>query len=122
MLVGGVGNLTLYTNVGARRLESGAVTGRNQYDAIVFNNPYDGPTGERTASLIREFTQSARRVLAPNGEIHINVTQALLKDVRGVASALGLADTRNSTLRSLRTFGQTKYYAPFTPHYTTGGP
>ena len=39
-----------------------------------------------------------------------------------VAMALGLADNRNSTIDSLPTFGQTKYFAPYIPKYTTGGP
>jgi hypothetical protein len=117
-LVGIFGNLSLYTNVDAKKLESGRVTGVSQYDAIVFNNPHDG---NRTASLIREFKQSARRVLAPGGEIHINVTKRLLQNHPEVWPELGVPNAKASTLNSLRTFRETDYYAPFMPHYTDGG-
>jgi hypothetical protein len=120
VFLGSDGNLTLYTNVDATRLESGAVTGVNQYNAIIFNNPY-ADNGRQTASLIRGFRQSAQRVLAPGGEIHINVTQKLLLDHEDVAAALGLSNNNSSTVKNLPSFGQTKYYAPFTPHYSAGG-
>lgn len=123
---GSVGNLKLYTNVDARHLHSGSITGRNKYDAIIFNNPHAGD-GPQTASLIREFRASARKILSPGGKIHINVTQALLIEHREAALALGVRDNRPSQVKKLPTFGPTqygpgtKYYAPYIPHYTTGG-
>ena len=93
------GNLSLYAHVDATRLESGAVTGFNQYDAIIFNNPYLGAGGSQTASLIAGFKQSARGQLSPVGAIHINVTQQLLLDYDDVARELGLPDNHPTTVQ-----------------------
>jgi hypothetical protein len=116
------GNLSLYAHVDATRLESGAVTGFNQYDAIIFNNPYLGAGGSQTASLIAGFKQSARGQLSPVGAIHINVTQQLLLDYDDVARELGLPDNHPTTVQRVRRFGHTIYYAPYIPHYTSGDP
>ena len=116
--VGSNGNLSLYTNVDATKLGE-QVTGNSQYDGIIFNNPHAG-NGSRTADLITQFMWSARERLTENGEIHINVTKSVLTRYPQVASVLGLTDTRSSTINALSTFGQTIYYAPYVPNYTTG--
>ncbi|MBI1881257.1 MAG: DUF2431 domain-containing protein [Chloroflexi bacterium] len=123
---GGYGNLTRYTNVDATKLHSGRITKNNRYDAIIFNNPavtinnhVDGP---QTARLISLFRRSAYRVLAPGGEIHINVTKSLLLKYPEIYPRLGLPDNKASTLDNLPRFGQSRYYAPYTPHYSSGDP
>jgi hypothetical protein len=118
-------NLTIYEDVDARHLEVGEI-GRSRYRAIIFNNPYAN-TGLETAELIRKFKASARNVLLPGGEIHINVTQELLINYRSVASELGVSDNRRLQVSILPTFGPSKYgpgteyFAPFVPRYSSGG-
>lgn len=113
-IVPSVGNLMLLDNVDARNLNVG-ITGTRRYDAIIFNNPHAGSnnTGPATAELITRFIQSARGLLKPNGEIHINATKAVLNEYSEVKAVLGLPTG---------TFGQSRYYAPYIPRYTTGGP
>jgi len=123
--VGGYGNLAQYTNVDATRLGSGRITGNNRYDAIIFNNPAvttadDRVDGSQTARLISSFRRSAYSVLAPGGEIHINVTQSLLLNYPEIYPRLGLPDNMDSTLKNLPRFGQSRYYAPYTPYYSSG--
>ena len=101
-------------------LDSGQVTGNNRYDAIIFNNPHAG-SGSQTAQLVSQFKRSAFSVLAPGGEIHINVTKQLLINHKEIFPRLGLPDNKPSTLDNLPRFGDTRYYAPYIPQYTSGG-
>jgi hypothetical protein len=119
---GTLNNVTFVENVDARRLESGTVTGYSYYDGIIFNNPHVEKNNDpANASLIQLFIQSARTRLTFNGEIHINITRKFLEKYPLAAGALGLYDTSPATLNSLNTFGASKYFAPYTPHYTEGG-
>lgn len=74
--LGSDGNLTLYTNVDATRLESGRVTGNSRYDAIVFNAPRatgvpvwrKGSSGDLVDAVLR----SARHVLKPGRQMRFS--------------------------------------------------
>ena len=113
-LIGSAGNITLVDNVDATRLESGAITGNNYYDGIIFNNPHASKNNDvANATLIQLFIQSARMQLNYNGEIHINITRRFIEKYPLSAEALGLYDTSPKALDSLNTFGASKYYAPY---------
>ncbi|MBV6390993.1 MAG: hypothetical protein KPEEDBHJ_00197 [Anaerolineales bacterium] len=114
-------NVTFVEDVDARRLESGAVTGNNYYDGIIFNNPHVAIEDEAAnASLIRLFIQSARTRLSFSGEIHINITKEFLTTYPMAAAELGLYDLSSASLNNLNNFGSSKYFAPYVPHYTDG--
>ncbi len=120
-VISSTGNLTLVNNVDAKRLESGAVTGRQLYDAIIFNNPFvEKDNDAANAALIKAFLRSARTRLAPGGEIHINITQQFLMDYPSAARELGLFDNSPTAVASLPTFGSTEYYAPYVPQHSSG--
>jgi hypothetical protein len=90
-------------------------TGR-KFDAIIFNNPYAGmgdTVGTETRSLIERFIASGRGHLAEGGEVHINVTNRLRQKYPEVREVL---------VESTRRFGDSPYYAPHTPRYSTGAP
>jgi len=120
-IINKVENVTLVNNVDATRLESGAVTGSNLYDAIILNNPFVRIKDDySSARLIQNFIQSARTRLTSNGVIHINVTKEFLFDYPMSAEALGLFNNSRRNVERLPTFGDTEYFAPYMPQYNTG--
>jgi RHS repeat-associated protein len=70
------GQLSLYTNVDAAKLEIGPVTGQNQYDAIVFNAPRaEGASVQSkgvSGDLVDAVLRSALHVLKPGGQMRFS--------------------------------------------------
>jgi hypothetical protein len=115
------GKLRLLANVDATKLETGPVTGVELYDAVIFNNPYASDGRDRShANLISAFIRSARTRLNKSGTIQINVTQTFLIRYALAAAELGLPDNSSERVAKLPRFGDTIFYAPYYPRYSTG--
>lgn len=90
-----------------------------KFDVIIFNNPHAG-SGSSTASLIEDFLESSLGQINPGGQIHINITEKLVRKYESVARALGLSALEQ--LENIPRFGDSPFFVPFTPRYSTGGP
>jgi len=115
-------NLRLLDNVDATRLSEGAVTGRETYDRIVFNNPHveEGDALARaraTGGLIDGFVRSARALLTPGGFARVTINPQFVRQFTTVSEAIARAGGR-----LVGRFGDDpELYAPFTPLRTQGG-
>jgi hypothetical protein len=119
--------LTMMGGVDATRLQEHFVG--QEFDAIIFNNPYvgaGGATGRVTADLIDRYVGSAKGLLAPGGEVHVNVTESLLVDQPEVREPLGVPPAPEAKPQFMESphyagpFSVSDYYAEYVPCYTTG--
>lgn len=120
--IAGLPNVRLLDNVDATRLPEGAITGRELYDRIIFNNPHveEGDALARalaTSALIDGFVRSARPLLTPGGFARVVINPQFVDRYPDVSGAIARAGGQ-----LVGRFGNDpELYAPFTPLRTLGG-
>lgn len=120
--VAGLPNLRLLDNVDATRLAEGAITGRELYDRVVFNNPHveEGDAlarAQATGALIEGFARAARTRLTPRGFARITLNPQFVRRYPAVSGAIAQAGGR-----LVGRFGDdAELYAPCTPLRARGG-